>query len=98
MFDRMGTLSEEELNKLHSATMEILMDVGISFGEPDALKIFKNHGVKVDGDKVFLNEDQITSALDTVPAKFTVAARDPKKVSCWEETIWFLPPVTELSL
>ena len=34
MFDRMGTLSEEELNKLHSATLEILRDVGISFGEP----------------------------------------------------------------
>ncbi|MGD8443648.1 MAG: trimethylamine methyltransferase family protein, partial [Desulfobacterales bacterium] len=79
MFDRMGTLSEEELNRLHSATMEILRDVGISFGEPDALKIFKNHGVKVDGDKVFLTEDQITNALDTVPAQFSVAARDPEK-------------------
>jgi trimethylamine--corrinoid protein Co-methyltransferase len=68
MFDRMGTLSEEELSKLHSATMEILRDVGISFREPEALKIFKKHGVKVDGDKVFLNEGRITKALDTVPA------------------------------
>jgi trimethylamine--corrinoid protein Co-methyltransferase len=79
MFDRMGTLSEEELNKLHSATMEILRDVGISFREPEALKIFKNHGVKVDGDKVFLNEGLVTKALDTVPAQFTIAARDPEK-------------------
>jgi len=36
MFDRMGTLSEEKLNKLHSATMKILRDVGIFFGEPEA--------------------------------------------------------------
>jgi trimethylamine--corrinoid protein Co-methyltransferase len=75
----MGTLSEEELNKLHSATMEILGDVGIAFREPEALKIFKKHGVKVDGDKVFFNEGQITKALDTVPAQFTIAARDPEK-------------------
>ena len=79
MFDRMGTLSEEELSKLHSATMEILRDVGISFGEPEALKIFKKHSVKVDGDKVFLNESLITKALDTVPAQFKITARNPEK-------------------
>ncbi len=79
MFDRMGTLSEKELNRLHSATIEILGDVGIAFREPEALKIFKKHGVKVDGDKVFLSEGEITKALDTVPAQFTIAARNPEK-------------------
>jgi len=79
MFDRMGALSEEELNKLHSATMEIFGDVGVAFREPEALKIFKKHGVKVDGDKVFLTEGHVAKALETVPAKFTISARDPEK-------------------
>ncbi len=76
---RMGALSKEELNKLHSATLEIFRDTGISFREPEALKIFKKHGVRTDGDKVFLNENQITKALETVPAQFTLAARNLEK-------------------
>lgn len=75
----MGTLSEKELNRLHSATMEIFGEVGVAFREPEALKIFKQHGVKVDGDKVFLTESQVTKALETVPTQFTISARDPEK-------------------
>ncbi len=44
--DRMGALSEEELNKLHSATMEIFGDVGVAFREPEALKYSRSTASK----------------------------------------------------
>jgi trimethylamine--corrinoid protein Co-methyltransferase len=72
-------LSNEALNRLHDASMEILKEVGVAFHDLEAVGIFRRHGVKVDGKAVFLNEEQVTKALDTAPSHFTVTARNPKK-------------------
>lgn len=75
----MQSFTDEELNKLHSASMEILKDVGVAFHEPEAVEIFKKHGIKVDGNTVFFNERDVTKALETAPSRFTITARDPEK-------------------
>lgn len=72
-------LTDQELNRLHDASMEILRDVGVSFKDREAVEIFKSHGARVDGDVVFLKESHVRKALDTAPSRFTITARDPKK-------------------
>jgi trimethylamine--corrinoid protein Co-methyltransferase len=79
MCERMQDFTEGDLNKLHDASMEILRDVGVLFNEPDAVEIFRKHGVKVEGKIAFLNEKQVRKALETAPLRFTITARNPEK-------------------
>ena len=72
----MHLLTKDDLNKLHNASMEILNDVGIAFHEPEALEIFKNHGVKVDGKVVFIKERHVEEAIKTAPSQFQITGRD----------------------
>jgi trimethylamine--corrinoid protein Co-methyltransferase len=77
MYDRMHEFTKEQLDRLHGASMRLLGETGIAFNEPEAIEIFAQHGVKVDGKKVFLTEKDVRQALDTAPSRFTITARNP---------------------
>ncbi len=79
MQNRIQSLNSEQIQIIHNAAMRILNRVGVSFKEPEAIAIFKHHGFKIDGDKVFFEEEQILNALETVPREFTIQARNPEK-------------------
>jgi trimethylamine--corrinoid protein Co-methyltransferase len=79
MFQRMTGFSEFEINKIHSAAMEILKDIGVSFHDPEAVAIFKDNGFTIDGKIVFFEEKQVMEKLATVPSRFVVRARNPEK-------------------
>lgn len=79
MRNRLIEYSPEDLAKIHRATMTILGEAGISFPGGPALGVFKDHGFKTDGDKVFINQDQLDDALKTVPRTVPLVARNPAK-------------------
>lgn len=79
MPDRMQKFSEYELKKIHTASLQILSEVGVIFQAPGTLDIFKKHGFKVEGQTVFFDERSVMNALETVPNKFTITARNPEK-------------------
>jgi trimethylamine---corrinoid protein Co-methyltransferase len=92
MYDRMQTYSEEELTRLHDASMDLLQNTGIAFNEEEALEIFRKNGFKVDGKTVFLTEKDVRKALETTPARFRVTARNPEKsVEIGEESFVLAP-------
>jgi trimethylamine--corrinoid protein Co-methyltransferase len=75
-------VSQKKLDALHNASMKILQKAGIRFAENEAVKIFKKHGAKVDDHLVFLEENLVQKALETVPSQFTILARNPMKNLC----------------
>lgn len=77
--NRLQPLENGKLAILHNACMKILAKVGVVFQDAEALEIFKKHGFKVDGEKVFFTEDKVLKALETVPSEFTIQARNPEK-------------------
>ncbi len=79
MTDRMQRFSKEDLEKIHSSSVEILNEVGVVFQSSQALKVFKDHGFRVEGQTVFFDEGQILKALETVPDRFEMTARNPEK-------------------
>lgn len=92
MYDRLQTLSSEELTKFHDSSLELLATTGIAFNEDEAVEIFSANGFKVDGTKVFFTESQIAKALATCPAKFTLQARNPEKnVTIGQDDFVFVP-------
>ena len=79
MYERMHILTQSDLSKIHTASMNILDKIGINFYDPEAIDVFKQHGFHADGHTVHMRESQIRKALNTVPAQFLVAARNPEK-------------------
>jgi len=72
-------LSRAEVEEIHNASMKLLADVGVQFPDDETIGVFKQHGVKTDGQTVYLEEKQLLEALETVPAQFTIQARNPDR-------------------
>lgn len=78
-FNSMWSMTEEDLQKLHDATLSILESEGIGFLSDKAVAVFAEHGFRVDGNTVYFTDEQIRAALATCPKSFTVHARNPRK-------------------
>jgi trimethylamine--corrinoid protein Co-methyltransferase len=72
-------LSKEDIQQIHNASMKLLANVGIQFPYEPALAAFQKHGVKTDGQHVYLSEYQVMKALSSAPRQFTIHARNPER-------------------
>jgi trimethylamine--corrinoid protein Co-methyltransferase len=72
-------LSPDDIEQIHDASMRLLAEVGVQIPVDAALQVFKQHGTRTDGQIVYLEEGQVMKALETVPAQFTIHARNPER-------------------
>jgi trimethylamine--corrinoid protein Co-methyltransferase len=79
MIDRMQEFTREQMQRIHDASMRLLGSTGVAFQSDAVVEIFKRHGMKVDGNVVFLQEEDVRKALETAPARFTLHARNPDR-------------------
>jgi len=92
MTDRMQVLTKDELNLIHDTSMEILAEAGVRFNSSKVLEIFQQNRFKTEGTRVFITENDLTTALETVPSRFTLRARNPvHNVAIGEDDFVFLP-------
>ncbi len=80
------------LDTIHAYSLELLHDSGIRFPSEKALALFKKHGFKVNGSMVHFEEQDIQRALQTVPAAFTIEARNPSRNIQIGETNYVMAP------
>lgn len=78
-YDRQPALTETDLNQIHRASMEILDRSGLVFHHDGALDLFKKNGFRVSGQRVTMTEPQVLQALESVPERFLLAARNPER-------------------
>jgi trimethylamine--corrinoid protein Co-methyltransferase len=71
-------LKEDDIRKIHNATMQVLAEVGVQIGEPEALKLCAEKGAKVDFDKqrAYFSEELVMKAVETAPSVVTIYGRD----------------------
>ncbi|BBO66263.1 trimethylamine methyltransferase [Desulfosarcina alkanivorans] len=92
MNDRMQVFTRDEVNLIHDASMEILAETGVKFNSEEALDLFRQNGFKVTNPRVYFTEKEVMRALETVPSRFIVHARNPKyNVAIGEDDFVFLP-------
>ena len=72
-------LSPSDIQAIHETSMKILKEVGILFPAENALKIFKDRGFAIDGQKVLFDEKQVMDAVKNAPSQFTIHARNPER-------------------
>ena len=72
------TLSADQMEAAHQASVKILAETGLVFDSPAALEIFKKHGAAVDGKVVRISEKMLMEALASAPDTYTHLARNEK--------------------
>ena len=71
-------LARQGIAAIHDASLEVLANTGFRFVSETALQIFKAHGFRIEGQRVYFTERQIRRALAGIPKRFTILARNPK--------------------
>jgi len=76
---RLQYLSDEQLDQLQEATLDIMETVGVKFPSDKALEILDGHGAKVDKDTQIVKfpRDLVFKAMKSVPRYFMMGARVP---------------------
>ncbi|MDR1313542.1 MAG: trimethylamine methyltransferase family protein [Deltaproteobacteria bacterium] len=77
MYTRMHTFSRDEMDRIHESSLAVLKETGIVINDPESVEIFKSHGVKTEGKKVFPSAKDVEEALRSCPETFTVKALNP---------------------
>ena len=74
-------LSDEQISKIHSASLRILEDIGVEVPHDIILQRFKDAGAKVDSGKkrVFIPESLINWSLEKTGKSYTLYGRDLSK-------------------
>ena len=75
----LSVLTPEEVGKLHSATLNIIENVGVRFPSRRAIAIWEAHGAQVDHNSMVVKAkpELIEAALKQAPPAYSLAARDP---------------------
>jgi len=92
MYDRMQTLTRDELEVIHEASLQILSKTGVVFNDTEALGLFESRGFAVDAKSVRFTEKQVQEALSLAPSRFQLVARNPGKSLWVGEDDWVFVP------
>lgn len=76
----LNMFSDEELQAIHYATMEVLQHTGVKVPSREAREIFESGGARVDHDACIVKIPQyiVEDAIRTAPSTVYLAGRDPK--------------------
>ena len=65
---RLMILNEEDIQRIHEATLDILESTGVWFNNcPEAVELFKENGCAVDGYRVRIPRQVVTDCIKTIP-------------------------------
>lgn len=78
---KLEILTQEDVRKIHEATLQIIEKIGVRFPSKRALEIWESAGADVDHEKkiVRVKPHVIEEALKKCPPAYTLAARDPQQ-------------------
>lgn len=89
---RFEYFSDQDVQKIHAATLQVLETVGVDFGYQPAIDVFKKAGCKVDGKRVFFSPGMVMDQVAKAPSEYTLQARNPEKsVTIGGDHIAYIP-------
>ncbi len=75
---KLSMFTQEDMQRVHDASLKLLAENGININNERALKVFKEHGFKVDGSQIYMTEKQVMNALEMTPHHFVIHGRNSK--------------------
>ena len=73
---RLNVLTEDEIQQIHQATLEVLERTGVKVICDEALELLRDAGCEVDGDIVHIPPQLVEEAIDVL------RARKPRPTLC----------------
>jgi len=76
--DVLKILSDDDIKKIHNASMKVLEEVGVNIGDEEVLTLCEQNGARVDyeAQKVYFNEEIVMGAVETAPSTVILYGRD----------------------
>ncbi|MBF7095684.1 trimethylamine methyltransferase family protein [Alkalibacter mobilis] len=71
-------VTKESVELIHEKSLHLLKTKGIRFSSEELLELFKERGLKVDGEIVYFTEEIVNEALASCPRNFTFVSRGHK--------------------
>ena len=80
-FPPLKVLTDEQVEEIHRGTLQVLWTTGVHIEHERALKLFEQHGCRVDHDamRVRIPPGLVEECLRKAPSSFPAPARDPNK-------------------
>ncbi len=72
-------LTEEALAAIHQSTLNVLAKTGIWIGSGQLLAVARDHGLRLENERIFFTSENIDQALARAGKAFTLLARNPLK-------------------
>ncbi len=76
---RFAYFTDDEVQKIHEATMHVMETVGVDFGYAPAVDMFKKAGCRLEGERVFLSPKMVMDQVAKAPSEYILQARNPEK-------------------
>jgi len=82
---RLEILSDKDVRRIHTATLDVIESIGVRFPSKKALDILEAHGATVDRNSHIakIPGHVVEAALKLAPPTYTLAARDPSLDLPW---------------
>ena len=91
---RMSVLSQQQIEQIHSATLELLERTGIQITHPRALELFHGGGARVEGNRVRIPSWMVEDAISKAPPRVVLGTRTGERSVFLEgDRYWFGPSV-----
>lgn len=71
-------LSEDQISKLHMATLEVLEEIGVDVLNEEAVSLLSDNGCAIRKNRVTIPSDLVEESLRAAPKRITLSARDGK--------------------
>ncbi len=72
-------VSEDELESIHLASLRVLAETGMDFLHPEAHRLLRDAGARVDGERVRFDPEMVKEYLSHAPAEYTLHGRNPER-------------------
>ena len=79
LYSTLRFIEDRDYGRIHEASIDILENTGVIFQNDEAIEIFKKHGAKVDGYRVYITRDMVDKALKTLPRTYKLYSRNPEQ-------------------
>ncbi|GAB4262838.1 MAG: trimethylamine methyltransferase family protein [Deferrisomatales bacterium] len=76
---RFEYFDDDQVGRVHEATLRVLERVGVDFHYPPALEVLRKAGCRVEGVRVFFPPRLVEEQVAKAPGEFTLRGRDPDK-------------------
>ena len=81
----MNVLNKDQIDQIHSATLEVLERTGVRITHPEALELLDGAGANVDGDRVRIPAQMVEEAIHASPSCFALGKRNGEPAILLEE-------------